>query len=152
MNLSMVRVLKGFERLVWKVLLMQLLNVIFVVYYIFQRGFVPIISFSLAFLYPPWKRQKTSEVSVMKWVKETPKISINPFIHNVVKWLKHSLKILRCEHRKIFKVYLAILQHCAWKDSIWKAFFLRCSAKSCYEIFCKIYKKAPNLQVVEVKL
>ena len=28
---------------------------------------------------------------------------------------KHSLKILRCEHRKNFKVCLAILQHYAWK-------------------------------------
>ena len=89
MNLSMVRVLKGFERLVLKVLLMRLLNVIFVVYYIFQRDFVSIISFSLAFLYPPWKRQKTSEVSVMKWVKMTPKISINPFIHNIVSMFGH---------------------------------------------------------------
>ena len=25
--------------------------------------------------------------------------------------VKHTLKILRCEHRKIFKVCLAILQH-----------------------------------------
>ena len=28
---------------------------------------------------------------------------------------KHTLKILRCEHRKIFKVYLAIFQHYEWK-------------------------------------
>ena len=28
---------------------------------------------------------------------------------------KHTLKILRCEHRIIFKVCLAILQHYAWK-------------------------------------
>ena len=25
--------------------------------------------------------------------------------------VKHTLKIFRCEHRKIFKVYLAIFQH-----------------------------------------
>ena len=28
---------------------------------------------------------------------------------------KYTLKILRCSHRKIFKVFLAILQHYAWK-------------------------------------
>ena len=28
---------------------------------------------------------------------------------------KHTLKILQCSHRKIFKVSLAILQHYAWK-------------------------------------
>ena len=28
---------------------------------------------------------------------------------------KHTLKILGCEHRKIFKVCLTILQHYAWK-------------------------------------
>ena len=28
---------------------------------------------------------------------------------------QHTFKILRCEHRKIFKVCLAILQHYAWK-------------------------------------
>ena len=28
---------------------------------------------------------------------------------------KHTLKILRCEHRKIFQVCLAILQRYAWK-------------------------------------
>ena len=28
---------------------------------------------------------------------------------------KHALKILRCEHRKIFKVCFAIFQHDAWK-------------------------------------
>ena len=31
---------------------------------------------------------------------------------------KHTLKILRCSHRKIFKVCLAILQHYAWKGSV----------------------------------
>ena len=35
-------------------------------------------------------------------------------MHNVVKWQKkHTLKILRFEHRMIFKVCLAILQHYA---------------------------------------
>ena len=33
-------------------------------------------------------------------------------MHNVV-IVKHTLKILQCEHRKIFKVCLAILQHYA---------------------------------------
>ena len=28
-------------------------------------------------------------------------------------------KILRCEHCQIFKVYLAIFQHYAWKDYLW---------------------------------
>ena len=28
---------------------------------------------------------------------------------------KHTLKILPCEHRKIFNVYLAIFQHYEWK-------------------------------------
>ena len=32
---------------------------------------------------------------------------LNPFMHNVVK--------LQCGHRKIFKVWLTILQHYAWK-------------------------------------
>ena len=31
---------------------------------------------------------------------------------------KHTLKILRCEHRKIFKVCLAIFQHYAIKFKI----------------------------------
>ena len=35
---------------------------------------------------------------------------VNPFI---CKMAKHTLKDLRCEHRKIFKVCLAILQHYA---------------------------------------
>ena len=30
---------------------------------------------------------------------------------------KHALKILSCEHRKIFKVYLTIFQHRRWKGS-----------------------------------
>ena len=38
-------------------------------------------------------------------------ISFNPFMHNVLKMAKHTLKILRCEHRKIFEICLAILQH-----------------------------------------
>ena len=33
--------------------------------------------------------------------------------HAQCKMAKHTLKILRCEHRKIFKVCLAILQHYA---------------------------------------
>ena len=39
---------------------------------------------------------------------------------------KHTLKIMRYEHRKIFKVCLAILQHYAWKvntrSEIWRRF------------------------------
>ena len=35
---------------------------------------------------------------------------VNPFKH---KMAKHTLKILRCEHRKIFRVRLSILQHYA---------------------------------------
>ena len=35
----------------------------------------------------------------------------------------HTLKILRYEHRKIFKVWLAILQHYAWKGKT--KFFLK---------------------------
>ena len=35
----------------------------------------------------------------------------NPLFHNVKKIAKHTLKILRCDHRKIFKECLAILQH-----------------------------------------
>ena len=34
----------------------------------------------------------------------------NLFMHNVEKW-PNTLKILQCEHRKIFKVCLAIFQH-----------------------------------------
>ena len=33
----------------------------------------------------------------------------------MLKMAKHTLKILRCEHRKIFKVYLPIFQHYAIK-------------------------------------
>ena len=36
--------------------------------------------------------------------------SFNPF-----KMVKHTLKILRCSHCKIFKLCLTILQHYAWK-------------------------------------
>ena len=32
-----------------------------------------------------------------------------------IKMAKYTFKILRCSHRKIFKVCLAILQHYAWK-------------------------------------
>ena len=39
----------------------------------------------------------------------------NPLLHNVEKIAKRTLKILRCEHRKIFKVCLAIFQHYAIK-------------------------------------
>ena len=35
----------------------------------------------------------------------------------------HTLKILQYEHRKIFKVWLAILQHYAWKGKT--KFFLK---------------------------
>ena len=38
---------------------------------------------------------------------------LNAFMHNVVKMPKHILKILRCDHPKIFKACLAILQHYA---------------------------------------
>ena len=31
---------------------------------------------------------------------------------------KHTLKTLQCEHRKIFKVCLAIFQYFAWKGKI----------------------------------
>ena len=31
---------------------------------------------------------------------------------------KYTLKILRCSHRKIFKVCSAIFQHFAWKDQV----------------------------------
>ena len=44
---------------------------------------------------------------------------------------KHTLKILRCECRKIFKVCLAILQHYAWKDEN--------MSKSLTKIWKKIY-------------
>ena len=40
---------------------------------------------------------------------------VNAFMHNIWKMAKHTLKILRCSHRKIFKVCLAILQHDVWK-------------------------------------
>ena len=33
---------------------------------------------------------------------------------------KHTLKILQCWHRTIFKVCLAIFQHYAWKGQIFK--------------------------------
>ena len=31
---------------------------------------------------------------------------------------KHTLKILQCSHRKIFKVCLAILQHYVWRQDV----------------------------------
>ena len=42
-------------------------------------------------------------------------LTLNPLLHNVEKMAKHTLKILRCEHRKIFKVCLAIFQRYAIK-------------------------------------
>ena len=39
-------------------------------------------------------------------------------MHNVVKWPNITLKILRREHRKIFKVCLPILQHYAERVNI----------------------------------
>ena len=38
---------------------------------------------------------------------------------------KHTLKILWCSHRKIFKVCLAILQHYAWKAQKLKSCYFR---------------------------
>ena len=38
---------------------------------------------------------------------------VDNVMYNGVKLPNILLKILRCEHRKIFKVCLAILQHCA---------------------------------------
>ena len=38
---------------------------------------------------------------------------LNPIMHNVEKWPKHILKILQCEHHKIFNVYFTIFQHYA---------------------------------------
>ena len=36
------------------------------------------------------------------------KFLLTRFMHNIEKWQKHILKILRCEHHKIIKVCLAI--------------------------------------------
>ena len=43
-------------------------------------------------------------------------IMFKPFIYNVEKWPAIAW-ILRYDNRKIFKVYLAMFQHNAWKDS-----------------------------------
>ena len=58
---------------------------------------------------------------------------------------KHTLKILRCEHRKIFKVCLAIFQHYAIKGyksshEVYKSVLRKKSAierSSRPEVFCK---------------
>ena len=49
------------------------------------------------------EKSETKENMGAKWV--------NNFMHNFDKMVKHTLKILRCEHPKIFKVCLAIFQH-----------------------------------------
>ena len=36
-------------------------------------------------------------------------------MYNVKKMAKHAFKILRCEHRKVFKAYLVIFQHYTFK-------------------------------------
>ena len=38
-------------------------------------------------------------------------LKLNPLLRNVEKWSDILLKILRCKHRKFFKVCLAIFQH-----------------------------------------
>ena len=45
-----------------------------------------------------------------KYCSRSLKVILSLF-HNVEKWPKILLKILRCEHRNIFKVCLAIFQH-----------------------------------------
>ena len=69
--------------------------------------------------YTPWKHQKPFGFFVVFkgyeiGVSARNKL-INLLMHNVIKWLKHPLKILRYEHSKIFIVCLAILQHYASK-------------------------------------
>ena len=49
-----------------------------------------------------------------RWKKSRQSFWFNLFMQ-CCKMAKHTLKILRCSHHKIFKVCLAILQHYAWK-------------------------------------
>ena len=38
------------------------------------------------------------------------------FMRNVDQMVKHTFKILLCEHRKIFEVCMVIFQYYTWKD------------------------------------
>ena len=40
------------------------------------------------------------------------KKQVNPFMHNVEKMVKHTLRILQCAHRNICKVCLTIFDIC----------------------------------------
>ena len=48
-------------------------------------------------------------------VKSIMKKTFQPFHASFWKMTKHTSKILRCEHRKMFKVCLAIFQLYEWK-------------------------------------
>ena len=52
---------------------------------------------------------------LLQKVSKSFRWQISPFNYNVWKMAKHTLKILRCKHRKIIKVCLAIFQHHEWK-------------------------------------
>ena len=49
--------------------------------------------------------------TILILVLQVRKGFVNNAMHDTVKMAKHTLKILQCSYRKIFKIWLAIFQH-----------------------------------------